>query len=125
MPSKATIESLITICERAVEIGTQYKVGKKGELFYDALLFPVFDQVHGPARRQLPLKKRPSDLRARRIDFELRGGGRDRCGARGPVALSQPVAEPEPLGVGETDSASQGSDTLSGAPRLERVACSR
>lgn len=70
---KATIADLTELGERVILLAQEYKIRKRGEMFYDALLFSMLSVAYPSVERQHPLKKRPGQKRSQRIDFRLGG----------------------------------------------------
>ena len=67
-----TIRDLTEAAEGAIAIGRKYAVRRRGELFYDAILFAVLHERHGPIVRQWKLPLLCNQARAKRIDFKER-----------------------------------------------------
>jgi hypothetical protein len=70
---KATCRDIIDLGETVREMAQAYSIKRKGEFFYDALLFGLLRARYPNASRQLKLRMRPGQARAQRIDFRLGG----------------------------------------------------
>ena len=71
--ARPTRLSLVEIGETVLSMAESYSIKKKGEFFYDALLYGVLHERFPSVGRQLKLKKRPGQKRSQRIDFRVGG----------------------------------------------------
>jgi len=67
-----TIASLDKLGRDAIALGARYSVGKKGELFFDGIVFTLLSERHGRFVRQWKLPVLKNQKRAVRIDFKER-----------------------------------------------------
>ena len=70
--SVLTIESLTEAAEDAASLGAALSVRRKGELFYDAILYTLLMERHGRFVRQWQLPLLVGQRRPKRIDYKER-----------------------------------------------------